>query len=268
MCGEALYKYAASCTIFAATRSIQAAVGDFQYGAGRSGGAALQLAEVHAEALANPEDALASLDVRNAFGAISWADALRIITAVAPKLAPFLSVIWSPGHQVIWTQATQPGQWMAAAICGSLVQGGPEAHYVFCLVMAEVLRDVQRSMDASAHPDSTSTAHPDSTSTANDPATPAPTNTISLFLWAYVDDITFKCRLPLLCEMLRTMRSALSRYGCELQPKKCNICVPNLRDVPAAQWPTGLLGAALMGFNINNSVLPLLGSDAAAAHAV
>ena len=87
MCGEALFKYAAACAIYAATRSIQAAVGYFQYGAGRSGGAALQLAEVQAEAHAYPADALASLDVKNAFGSIAWADALRIATAAAPKLA-------------------------------------------------------------------------------------------------------------------------------------------------------------------------------------
>ena len=152
MCGEALFKYAAACAIFAATRSIQAAVGDFQYGAVRSGGAALQLAEVHAETRAHPDDVIASLDVKNAFGSITWADALRVTTAVAPKLAPFLGAIWGPGHQTIWTQATSNGGWTSAAIAGSLVQGGPEAHNVFCLVMAEIIRETQRHAALVDHP--------------------------------------------------------------------------------------------------------------------
>ena len=89
MCGEALYKYAAACAVFSATRSILAALGQSQYGAGRSGGASLQLAEIIAETCADPDDAIASLDVKNAFGSISWSGALHIAATTAPASSAY-----------------------------------------------------------------------------------------------------------------------------------------------------------------------------------
>ena len=55
--------------------------GERQYGAGRRGGASQEIGEVRAAAHLNPDQCLASFDLRNAFGSVRWADALR---AVAP----------------------------------------------------------------------------------------------------------------------------------------------------------------------------------------
>ena len=64
MCGEALYKYASACSVYAATRSIALAVGEHQYGAGKTGGTVLELADIQAEVRAQPTDALISLDIK------------------------------------------------------------------------------------------------------------------------------------------------------------------------------------------------------------
>ena len=264
MCGEALFKFAAACTIFSATRSIQAAVGDFQYGASRSGGAALQLAEVHAEIAAHPDHALASLDVRNAFGSIEWADALRIVTASAPSLAPFLATIWGAGRQVIHTQSAHTGEWTSSAACGSLIQGGPEAQHIFCIVMAEMIQEAQRKI---ASPAETPRQDPQHHSGGPDPEhrKDPPQRT---FIWVYVDDVTVMCPVEHLAAIIEAIRAAMAKHGCELQPKKCHVCVPALRHAPRREWPHELLDVAASGFQVCHESIPLLGSDAAAAHAI
>ena len=55
----------------------------------------MEIAEVRAEMAENPHYALTTLDVKNAFGAIEWADALRVTVASAPKLAHALAAIWA-----------------------------------------------------------------------------------------------------------------------------------------------------------------------------
>ena len=81
------------------------------------------------------------------------------------------------------------------------------------------------------------------------PNTDPLTNPTQMLLkWAYVDDITLKFRLSFLCTALVAMRDSLARYGCELQPLKCNICVPALRDRRQAEWPAALCDAMAMGF--------------------
>ena len=236
LCGEALYKFASACAVYAATRSLALAVGDAQYGAGKPGGAALELGEVQAESRDRPHDALVSLDIKNAFGSIGWANALRITANLAPKLAHFLSSAWAPGSLRIWTQAADRQSWTPMHAIGSLVQGGPEAHQVFCLIMAVILKDSSRDLPPAA------------------------------ITWAYVDDVTLLLPLPHLVAGLTTVRNAMTLQGCELQPKKCHICIPALRDHAPEAWPPALHQAAAMGFTINHASIPLLGSDAAALH--
>ena len=238
MCGEALYKFASSCTIFVISRSLTAAMGDHQYGAGRSGGAALELAHVQAEVSAQPDHALVSLDIKNAFGAILWATALRITIKRCPRLARFLTCAWQAGYQRLWVQTPDPHDWDFIDAVGSLIQGGPEAHQIFCLVMADILEQADR--DSRWH----------------------------RLTWAYVDDITLLILLDHLCDMLTLISDALRAHNCELQPKKCHICVPALHDTDEPDWPVSVLTAATMGYQVNHSSIPLLGSDAAAAHAM
>ena len=238
MCGEALYKYASACTVYAATRSVALAVGDRQYGAGRAGGAALELADIQAETRAEPTDALVSLDIKNAFGSIAWANALQIVATLAPKLAHFMACVWAPGSQLIWTQTADQISWTAMRAVGSLIQGGPEAHPVFCLVMAVILQDSQQRLQ------------------------------IQALIWAFVDDVTLKIAPSNLRDALLTMRDAMAHQGCELQPKKCHICIPALHGSDESTWPNDLRAAASMGFTVCNSSIPLLGSDAAVMHTI
>ena len=64
------------------------------------------------------------------------------------------------------------------------------------------------------------------------------------------------------------VRDCMATYGCLLQAAKCHICVPALRGIPEHAWPAALHEAAAMGFTIDHTSIPLLGSDAAAMHAV
>ena len=85
LCGEALLKFAIGTCVRASGPQIANAVSDRQYGVGRPSGAPQEVAEVRAAATAFPEDALLGLDIKNAFGAAQWADALLAVVAKAPR---------------------------------------------------------------------------------------------------------------------------------------------------------------------------------------
>ena len=238
MCGEALYKFASACVILTVSRNLATAMGDHQYGAGRSGGAALQLAHVQAESSTRLDHALVSLDIKNAFGTILWDLALRIVTKRCPRLAHFLICTWQPGFQRLWIQTSDPHEWDCIDAIGSLIQGGPEAHQIFCLVMADILDQADEHSEWYR------------------------------LTWAYVDDITLLIRLDHLCDVLNLIASVLSAHSCALQPKKCHICVPALHDADQSDWPPQIHQAAALGYQIDHTSIPLLGSDAAAAHSL
>ena len=66
--------------------AIANACGTRQHGAGRSGGATLEVAELRAAARLRPTLALVSLDVKNAFGSVEWPDALDAGMRQVPSL--------------------------------------------------------------------------------------------------------------------------------------------------------------------------------------
>ena len=68
LCAEALLKYAVGTCIRSLDGPMAAAMGDRQFGAGRAGGAAQEIGEVRAAARLQPDNALVSLDISNAFG--------------------------------------------------------------------------------------------------------------------------------------------------------------------------------------------------------
>jgi hypothetical protein len=97
-------------------------VGPHQYGAGRAGGAQDEVNLVRAAADIWPERALATLDVKNAFGSVHWDHALKVALVHAPRLAPALAIIWGSGETRVHAQSAH-ACWAAFAIKGSLIQG-------------------------------------------------------------------------------------------------------------------------------------------------
>ena len=88
LCAEALLKFAVGTAIRRVDAQLANAMGDRQFCAGRRGGAALEIGEIRAAAKLQPDHALMSLDIKNAFGSVEWKNALRVVTAAVPKLAP------------------------------------------------------------------------------------------------------------------------------------------------------------------------------------
>ena len=92
------------------------------------------MAEVPATARLKPNDVLASLDIKNAFGSVRWLNAFRVVLTVAPLLA-------IPWHSMVlksWLQNPDGQTWHMLIIYGSLLQGGLNEHTVFCLVVRVV----------------------------------------------------------------------------------------------------------------------------------
>ena len=121
---------------------LEQGAGPRQYGAGRQGGAALEIAEIRAAAAMRPECALIGLDEQNAFGELDWTDALRQAQRYAPAFAVPLSMLWRGGGGIIVHVLRPDGTWGFFTIYGGVVQGSQEGSLVFCLVIGQVLRRV------------------------------------------------------------------------------------------------------------------------------
>jgi hypothetical protein len=108
---EALLKFAMGCCTKGCQVELMLGAGPRQFGAGRPGGAALEIAEVRAAAAMRPGCALVGLDEQNAFGAIDWTDALRQTLRRAPAFAVPLSMLWRGGAGILVfvLRATVPG---------------------------------------------------------------------------------------------------------------------------------------------------------------
>ena len=121
------------------------------YGAGRSGGASLQIAEVRAAARLRPKMAIVTLDVKNAFGSVTWAHALEACLRLVPDLAPALAGQWINKVAPIWAE-TSANYWAKHDLYGSLLQGGQDGHPVFCLVLATALTRATNRFERHATP--------------------------------------------------------------------------------------------------------------------
>ena len=164
---EALLKFAVGTTVRRVDPQSANAMGDRQFGAGRRGGAALEIAELRAAAKLNPDCAIVSLDIKNAFGSVEWKDALRTVTAAAPKLAPVLAIQWQSCQIRLWLRDAEGPGWHVLIIYGSLLQGGLDGHPVFCLIMGVIVAKV------AAHGDIADHWH-------------------TMKVWMYVDDVVFQ----------------------------------------------------------------------------
>ena len=245
LCTEALVKFAFGIVAFSARAQIEVAAGQYQYGAGRPAGAENEIAEIRAAAASRPAATFVSLDVKNAFGSVHWHQALEVLLAAAPKLAPPLASLWANGHTEIYT-AHESGSWERFRITGSLVQGNVEAHLVFCLLMATALR----------------TAYHDPNVTQEARA--------AWWYWVYVDDCILQAHPPDLVAVFLAVHNALARFNLHLQPQKCAAHHPAhqgldpphaLRPFLAATWGE----AGTIGYD--GEGLTILGTEACAGRA-
>ena len=212
LCAEALLKFAVGTTIRRLDRPLAEAMGDRQFGAGRSGGAALEVGQVRAAARLKPGNAFTSLDVQNAFGSVQWKDALQTVIRTMPKLAPILGIQWQSCELQLFLQDAGGNGWHKLTIYGSLLQRGLDGHPVFCLVIGVVLQHV------SAHQAVRESWH-------------------LVVVWIYVDDMLFQCPIELVQQLMVAVEETLIKFSLKLQRAKCKIHVPALASTPLAEWP-------------------------------
>ena len=236
LCGEALLKFAMGVCVLGSEKQIQAAVGPKQYGV--NGNPEQVINQVRAAAAHRPNRALLSLDFKNAFGSIRWADALVGLTAAVPRLAVPIACQWAQRSTQVFVQ-TGLERWEPIAITGGLTQGFVEAKPAFCVVLANIMQEALASPGLDL---------------LDDP----------LFIdWAYIDDWTLQSDVP----KVPTLRNAIDRcaaeHGLQLQPKKCQLHIPSLRGMPVESWPPECRAAA-EAFPPCPNGITLLGTEATA----
>ena len=125
MCSEPVLKMVEGVTVNLLMPQVERAVGPQQFGAGRSGGASAQVAEVRAAASFFDDRPIITTDIQNAFGAVRWSDAVRVCLERVPGFAVLLHAQLSePGGVEVWVQTTQT-DWESFTTTGSLLQGSP-----------------------------------------------------------------------------------------------------------------------------------------------
>ena len=237
LCAEALLKFAVGTAVRRVDNQLATAMGDRQFGAGRRGGAALEIGELRAASKLNPEHAFVSLDIKNAFGSVEWKDALRTVTAAVPKLAPLLAIQWQACQIRLWLRDANGIGWHAFVICGSLLQGGLDGHPVFCLVIGVVVTKISTHSEIVHH-------------------------WRTMKVWVYVDDVVLQCPQDKVATLTVVITSTLAAFSMVLQPSKCYLHVPQLAAVSTDSWPHHLL--QLQGsWHLAQEGLTVLGTEAA-----
>jgi hypothetical protein len=240
--GEVLLKFAIGAVVDVARPGITRGVGARQYGAGRAGGAELEVHEVRAAARVRPEDPIGAVDVANAFGSAEWDDSLHAANAHAPQLGPALAAQWQARRLKLWLLDADSQGYHELWVFGSLLQGGADGHPTFCLLMAVVL--VRVGADGRL----------------------AGCEAFYRF-WLYVDDVVVQCVLRLFRVVVEVLRDALAELQLELKHEKSMVHVPALAATAVEEWPSD--------FRALKDVLPLstdglllLGTDASGDRAL
>ena len=237
---EALLKFAFGCCAKGCRIELEQGAGLRQYGAGKQGGAALEIAEIRAAAAMRPDCALIGLDEQNAFGAVEWADALRQAQRHAPIFAVPLSMLWRSGAGIIVHVLKPDGTWGFFTIFGGVVQGNQEGSPVFCLVIGQVLRRVVDDARLAG---------------------------AKMLHWLYIDDWVVQLPLDKAIALLDAAEESSARSNLRLQRRKCAFHVPALADVPVKDWPP-LARALLDRIPHQAGGLILLGTEASGDRAM
>ena len=217
-------------------------MGDRQFGAGRLGGASQEISEVRAATRLRPDDALTSLDLKNAFGSVQWVDALKAVHQRVPLLGPLLAMQWAAMSLRLWLQDADRGGWHVLIVYGSLLQGGLDGHPVFCVVIGVMLVHVSSDGRITAR-------------------------WREVKLWIYVDDIVFQCPPALLQLLLEVLADVMRPLNFQLQLRKCRVHIPALAAVPVEQWPAAAQSLRQL-LPISPEGLTVLGTEAAGEHAL
>ena len=237
LCAEALLKFAVGTCIRTADAQLAAAMGERQFGAGRVGGAYQEIGEVRAAARLKPNDVLAPLDIRNAFGSVRWVDALRAVLNAVPKLAPLLAIQWYSMELKLWLQSFHGQSWHMLIIYSSLLQGGLDGHPVFCVVVCVVLVKIRSDGRIEAV-------------------------WLHIAVWAYVDDLLLQCPPQHLRILIAVVTDVLASFQLQLQHRKSCAHIPALAGKPVAEWPAeARVIEGVLPISINGIVL--LGTEAA-----
>lgn len=208
ICAEVLLKIPIGALVQELQTAIEDACGPRQYGAGRSGGASIQIAEVRTAARLRPQMAIVALDVKNAFGSVTWPHALEAYLRLVPDFAPALAGQWINKTLPIYTQ-TAPNKWSKQNLYGSLLQGGQDGHPVFCLVLTMALTRAAHRFEGHAL-------------YYEQQRVPARAHMWrQIMYWAYVDDITVQVPVEILASTLSILTEEMATLNLILEPTKC-----------------------------------------------
>ena len=232
---EALLKFAIGGVVDTCRGDIERGVGPRQYGAGRSGGAELEVHEIRAAARMRPEEPIGTLDVANAFGSVEWDDALEAVLARSPRLAPAMAVQWQAGRLRLWLLDADGQGYHSLWIYGSLLQGGHEGHPAYCLVMAAVLAAATADRRVQQHD--------------------------SCRFWLYVDDVVLQAELSIFGSVVMALSDALAAWSLVAKPSKSAVHVPSLAATPTEHWPPEFASLSeILPLSVEG--LTILGTDA------
>ena len=134
ICAEHLYKLAGGLIFRAARQELLRACGQRQFGYSRPGGAPREASEAQAARSCNPDWPVLTIDVKNAFGSVTWTDAATIMEQKAPSTAAFLATQWQNGSTTLLIE-DKPAVWLRQQVTGSLLQGGHDGHPTFCITL-------------------------------------------------------------------------------------------------------------------------------------
>ena len=236
LCGEVLLKVAIGIASRAAEKQLGVGVGPRQFGAGRAAGAAAEVAEVRAAAAAYPDSPILTLDVKNAFGEVSWPVALKAALRRAPLLAVPLAAMWRAGSALVFTMKSCGTAYHAFEVFDKLIQGNIEGAPGFCLVICCVLLDVESDARLlSVHQ--------------------------SIRHWQYIDDWVVQCPRASLGTFVFVVNEKLAEYGLPLQSAKCTFHVPSLAGIAQPNLPEDLRHVA-DSIAYSSDSITLLGTEA------
>ena len=160
-----------------------------------------------------PNRGLAAPDVQNAFGDVSWLDALTVCNQSARKLLPILACMWASGTLSLWLQDADGGAWHSILVYGGLFQGGCEGHPCFCIIIAAVWIRVTADgrITASLH--------------------------VILALFFHVDDIVVQAPIEVMDALLDAFEHALAAHHFVLKRAKCKLHIPAAASSDCTHWP-------------------------------
>lgn len=195
------------------TEKAKGALGDEQYAIGRSGAVDLLTHTLQADACRGDGQAVAAVDLSNAFGAMDRKLMVEELLRDFPALATITGILYGQASPLLWEDADHVLHDLTSST--GIDQGCPLSLLAFCFGMRSVVRRTRQFLQSSG---------PDGVELAR-----------TLRIRMYVDDLYLVCdpeKLPL---ALTAFAQAASEHGLEVNEKKLQFW-----GLPADRFPEQL----------------------------